>query len=69
MKNRYAKSVCLSALYITLVTLIYLGISRLFSKDISVDGLIMTLSASTILLHFMDKEDKEENECQNSNDM
>lgn len=58
MKIKYAKAVCLTAFYTLLVSVIYIGISKLFSCDISVDGLAMTVASSGILLHFIEKEDE-----------
>ena len=56
----YAKAVCLSILYIAIVFAVFIGVTKLFGQDISIDGLCMVLAMSAILLHFMEKEDEEE---------
>ena len=60
LKIRYAKAVCLSVIYIFIVLAVSIGVPKLFGQDMSIDGLCMTLAMSAILLHFMEKEDKED---------
>lgn len=60
MKIKYAKSVCLSMLYILLVLAVYMAVSKLAGQEISIDGLTLSIACCGILLHFMDKENKEE---------
>lgn len=60
IKIKYAKAACQTILYILLVSVIYLGISKLSGHVISIHGLTLTIACSGILLHFMDKEDKAE---------
>lgn len=62
MKIRYAKSVFLTLLYAGSVLAVYCGLTKLSGNDTSIDGFAITLACSSILLHFMDKEDKEEEE-------
>ena len=57
---KYAKSVCLSMLYIALVSMVFCGVCKLFRNDITLDGYTLTLVLSSIPLHFMHEEDKEE---------
>lgn len=60
MKIMYAKSICLSILYILLVSAVYVAVSILAGQKISIDEITLIIACSGILLHFMDKEDKEE---------
>lgn len=62
LKIRYAKAVCLSALYISLVLAIYVGLTKLCGQDLRADGFCAVLASSAILLHFMEKEDNESKE-------
>ena len=62
LKIRYAKAVCLSALYISLVLAVYVGLTKLCGQDLRADGFCMVLASSAILLHFMEKEDNESKE-------
>ena len=62
LKIKYAKAVCLSALYIFLVFVVYVGLTKLCGQDLRADGFCMVLASSAILLHFMEKEDNESKE-------
>ena len=57
---KYAKSVCLSILYIAIVSMVFYGVCKLLRSEITLDGYTLTLVFSSILLHFMHEEDKEE---------
>lgn len=57
LKIRFAKAVCLSALYIFLVFAVYVGMTKLCGQDLRADGFCVVLASSAILLHFMEKED------------
>jgi hypothetical protein len=59
LKIRYAKAVCLSILYILLVSAVYVAVSKLAGLKISIDGITLNIACCGILLHFMDKENKE----------
>ena len=60
MKIRYAKSVFLTLLYVGIVLAVYCGLTKLSGNDASIDGFAITLACSSILLHFMHEEDKED---------
>lgn len=57
--KRYAKSVFLTLLYVGTVLAVYCGLTKLSGDDTSIDGFTITLACSSILLHFMDEENKE----------
>lgn len=57
---KYAKSVCLTMLYIALVSMVFYGVCKLFRSEITLNGYMLTMVFSSILLHFMHEEDKEE---------
>lgn len=59
LKIRFAKAVCLSALYIFLIFAVYAGMTKLCGQDLRADGFCVVLASSAILLHFMEKEDDE----------
>ena len=56
----YIKSICLSVLYILLVSAVYVAVSKLVGLKISIDGIICNIACCGILLHFIDKEIKAE---------
>lgn len=58
--KKYVKSVFLTLLYVGIVLAVYCGLTKLSGKDTSIDGFTITLACSSILLHFMHEEDKEE---------
>lgn len=60
MKIRYAKSVFQTLLYAVSVLAVYCGLTKLSGNNTSIGGFTMTLACSSILLHFMHEEDKEE---------
>ena len=62
LKIRFAKAVCLSALYIFLIFAVYVGMTKLCGQDLRADGFCVVLASSAILLHFMEKEDDESEE-------
>ena len=62
LKIRFAKAVCLSALYIFLVFAVYVGTTKLCGQDLRADGSCVVLASSAILLHFMEKEDDKSEE-------
>lgn len=57
---KYAKSVCQAMLYIALVSMVFCGVCKLFRSEITLNGYMLTMVFSSILLHFMNEEDKEE---------
>ena len=59
LKIRFAKAVCLSALYIFLIFAVYAGMTKLCGQNLRADGFCVVLASSAILLHFMEKEDDE----------
>ena len=62
LKIRFAKAVCLSALYIFLIFAVYAGMTKLCGQNLRADGFCVVLASSAILLHFMEKEDDESEE-------
>ena len=60
MKIKYAKSVCLTILYVLIVSLVYIGLSKLCGQEVSLNGLSITIASCGIFLHYMDKENQEE---------
>lgn len=59
---KYAKSVCLTIVYVAIVSIVFFGVCKLSGSDITIEGYTLTMAFSAILLHFMHEEDKEDAE-------
>lgn len=66
LRTKFAKSVCMTILYIAVVSAVYVGLYKLTGEDITSDSYFIMLASSAILLHFMEKEEQEE---RNRNDL
>ena len=56
----FAKAVFLSLGYILLVTGVFVVIEKLAGMDITLESVTLMIATSAILLHFMDKENQEQ---------
>lgn len=57
---KYAKSVCLTIVYVAIVSIVFFGVGKLSGNDITMEGYTLMIAYSAILLHFMHEEDKED---------
>lgn len=56
---KYAKSVCLTIVYVAIASIVFFGVGKLSGNDITMEGYTLMMAYSAILLHFMHEEDKE----------
>lgn len=57
---KYAKSVCLTIVYVAIVSIVFFGVGKLSGNDITIEEYTLMMAYSAILLHFMHEENKED---------
>lgn len=59
---KYAKSVCWTTVFIAVVSAVFFGTYKLLRKEATFEEYTLTIALSSVLLHFMHEEDKEDAE-------
>lgn len=57
---KYAKSVCWAFVFVAVVSSVFFGTYKLLRKEATFEEYTLTIALSSVLLHFMHEEDKEE---------